>query len=578
MLRTLQLGNFKAFGATQRLPIRPLTLIFGPNSAGKSSLIHGMLLGQHVAATGDLDAFHTEIGGESVDLGGFRQYIHRRDVTQHLEWGAELDLEKLTGRVAELLAPARLVRMMLTAGVELDDEGYPLEDAVPYILTYSIEVDGEPLLRMSRRPDDTLRIDRLHHEHLVLRTIALTNTTTEEVTEDDYVGLGTAIDVLLPSLTVEVGSFLPVGLLRKDMPTDLGDHLKSIVQGTRQETLARAVSVWLPSTLDDVIRGLTTALNTELERVRYLGPLRSYPPRHLAFSEHDDRNWRAGGGYAWDVVRKQPIVRKAVNHWLGAKDRLQTPYELVVRRFVPLAPVQEGIRDWLDTIYCYLVPEPVEETDEEFEARVAQGKYISFMDGLRARAGELVPFKKEWITHTWDEKWDTDRFAEAIADGISELEGPDELVLIDQRTNTLVSHRDIGIGISQVLPVLVTAYANRDSIVAIEQPEIHLHPALQAELGDVFIESALKEHGNTFILETHSEHLILRIMRRMRETAQETLPEGLPAVHPEDVAILYVQPRDGTTVVRVLELSEDGELLDPWPGGFFEEGFRERFS
>ena len=153
-----------------------------------------------------------------------------------------------------------------------------------------------------------------------------------------------------------------------------------------------------------------------------------------------------------------------------------------------------------------------------------------------------------------------------------------DLVLIDKRTNTPVSHRDIGIGIGQVLLVLVSAYASAEKILAIEQPEIHLHPALQAELSDVFIESALGGRRNTFILETPSEHLILRIMRRMRDTDQGTLPDGLPPVHPEDVAILYVQPRDSAAVVRLLELDEAGERLDPWPGGFFEEGFRERFT
>lgn len=125
---------------------------------------------------------------------------------------------------------------------------------------------------------------------------------------------------------------------------------------------------------------------------------------------------------------------------------------------------------------------------------------------------------------------------------------------------------------------MVSAYASAEKILAIEQPEIHLHPALQAELGDVFIESALGGRHNAFILETHSEHLILRIMRRMRDTVHGALPDGLPPVRPEDVAILYVQPGDSAAVVRSLELDEEGQLLDPWPGGFFEEGFRERFA
>jgi predicted ATPase len=125
---------------------------------------------------------------------------------------------------------------------------------------------------------------------------------------------------------------------------------------------------------------------------------------------------------------------------------------------------------------------------------------------------------------------------------------------------------------------LVAAFGSSGKILAMEQPEIHLHPALQAELGDVFITSGLGPKQNTLILETHSEHLILRIMRRMRETANGELPKEFPSVRPEDVSILYVEPRGSTSIVRVLELDAQGDLLDPWPGGFFEEGFRERFS
>jgi predicted ATPase len=152
-----------------------------------------------------------------------------------------------------------------------------------------------------------------------------------------------------------------------------------------------------------------------------------------------------------------------------------------------------------------------------------------------------------------------------------------ELVLTDRRTNTVVSHRDVGIGVSQVLPVLVAAYGASKKTLAMEQPEIHLHPALQAELADVFIASALGEQKNVFILETHSEHLILRVLRRIRETAENELPQGMLPVRPENVAVLYITPtKEGSTVTEI-PVRADGEFASQWPQGFFEERAKELF-
>lgn len=111
-----RVANFKAFAAGQRVPLRPITLVYGANSAGKSSVLHALALSHHAIETGDLDTQRTQIGGESIDLGGFRQYVHRHRREQQVQIGFELDLGRLSGRVAALLRSAGKVVIELSIG------------------------------------------------------------------------------------------------------------------------------------------------------------------------------------------------------------------------------------------------------------------------------------------------------------------------------------------------------------------------------------------------------------------------------------------------------------------------------
>jgi hypothetical protein len=153
-----------------------------------------------------------------------------------------------------------------------------------------------------------------------------------------------------------------------------------------------------------------------------------------------------------------------------------------------------------------------------------------------------------------------------------------ELVFIDKRTDTEVTPRDMGLGISQVLPILISTLTFENHKIFIEQPELHLHPAVQCEIADEFIKSK-NTQNNEFIIESHSEHLLLRMMKRMRQTAEGTITKDDElALTPEDVCLLYVDHNGEMTYLNELELDEDGSLLDPWPHGFFEEGYNERFG
>jgi hypothetical protein len=523
MITELHLGNFKAFAAPVRVPIRPLTLIFGPNSAGKSSVIHGLALGHEgVRVKGRLDIARTKLGGDAIDLGGFRQFVHRRALDQRVTWGIEIR-NALGGLMDIGVRELKSFFMLASFGLPLDDEARPLLRAKPKLASYQLTIDNESRFRMSRRSDGQLHVDEVTPGFIsILRRIIGKS---GAQFKDDRTWSEAETQETIMSVVAEPGGLFPRML---GGALDVDDFSHALYQ---------------------VFQTVEYHVDTELGRLSYLGPLRSYPPRHMAFSEQDNTNWTAGGGRAWDRMRKSKKLRDAVNLWLGSKERLQTPYKISLRRFIAPITAQSAIGAGIDEILF--------DINEERERHDGSGPDDALID-----------------------RWDRDAFVKLVTQKLlhdHNVEGDDDLVLVDMRTKTTVSHRDVGIGISQVLPVLVEAYGNKNRLVAIEQPEIHLHPRLQAELGDVFIESALGERKNTFLLETHSEHLLLRVMRRMRETAEGKVAEGQRAVRPEDVMVLYVEPDGTRSIVRQMPLNERGELVKAWPGGFFEEGLREVF-
>lgn len=132
---------------------------------------------------------------------------------------------------------------------------------------------------------------------------------------------------------------------------------------------------------------------------------------------------------------------------------------------------------------------------------------------------------------------------------------------------------DVGFGHSQVLPFLVGGYAlGPNSAYFAEQPELHLHPKAQAELGDYLLE--LYEQRTQVLIETHSEHLILRL--------QQHIASG--SIDCGDVRIFYVcnesSSADGASAadkdeITVLDLDKKGQFKTPWPRGFFPEKLEE---
>ncbi|PZO36982.1 MAG: hypothetical protein DCF19_20065 [Pseudanabaena frigida] len=144
---------------------------------------------------------------------------------------------------------------------------------------------------------------------------------------------------------------------------------------------------------------------------------------------------------------------------------------------------------------------------------------------------------------------------------ITQNRGDYEILVQRSPNSAEVLITDVGFGVSQVLPILVLCYyAPKGATLIFEQPEIHLHPSVQAGLADIFIE-VIKTRNMQIIIESHSEHLLRRLQRRMAEEK-----DGFTN---EDAALYFCKMNDrGDSELVSLEIDTYGNICN-YPEGFF---------
>lgn len=149
---------------------------------------------------------------------------------------------------------------------------------------------------------------------------------------------------------------------------------------------------------------------------------------------------------------------------------------------------------------------------------------------------------------------------------VSQLQDIIHKLVVNQNSLNL-DITDVGFGISQVLPVIIQGFlSHKDSLTLIEQPEIHLHPKMQADLADLFIDIVItKNHKNEqkaskyLLIETHSEYLLKRLRRRISEGT----------ISPENVAIYLINPQKNEEGGVITELKIEGKGKFEWPMDFY---------
>ena len=147
-----------------------------------------------------------------------------------------------------------------------------------------------------------------------------------------------------------------------------------------------------------------------------------------------------------------------------------------------------------------------------------------------------------------------------------------EAVIEKADGETTVNLADVGFGVSQVLPVIVCLLsAPAGSLVILEHPDIHLHPRAQGELADLLIDVS-RASDIQVLVESHSEHLLARIQRRIAESAR-----GDGSLGPEDVRLYFCKQEEGRSELEPLKMQPSGVITN-WPRDFFGDMLAERMA
>lgn len=589
-ITTITIKNFKGIDEQGvRVDFAPITMLFGPNNAGKSTIIQALHLAREVLCHNNPDPDLVEEGGEAINLGGFKEFVHKHDLDRDVSVSLGIDLEggDLPFQWDEIsLDDLRAMFGHIFSTEDIFDEGVDLkkiteilkrgEAAFPwhiahsclnrieeisvqfslswgtsrqraFVSNYTVFLDETEIVAISSQETGPQLFTGLNFSKM-LSTDELESCEKQLLTcfgSEDHEPIFEGFD--LPKIMDLLHEIINFATTFNTIVPDSSDVLGFGYDSTEIHTInpsirGCALPAWeQPLDVSNITSSkLATAFLSSLligpglvvrdffERCfQYIGPLRQVPTRNYMPTKTLISGRWSNGLAAWDVLSSADTEQlKSVNKWLAGEGSLKIGYSVQCKKYLPLQKEQSFFNTLLTAV--------LEDAD----------------DGAAAVLRELLN---------------------------QPLEA--RVVFNHEKSGVDVTPHDMGVGVSQVIPIVVAAtFPKRGSIIAIEQPELHIHPAWQTVLGDLFLEAVSCDSPPMFLLETHSEHLILRLLRRIRETNDHELPDSFPTVTPDSISVIYVQAKEngGTEVIR-LPITPDGDFARKWPNGFFAERAEELF-
>lgn len=438
MLKKLRIQNFKGWKDTGTIQMAPLTLFFGVNSSGKSSLGQFLMMLKQTVESSDRKVVLYPGGKNSaVQLGSYQEMVFHRNpeskILFNYEWDYQ-DVLKIKDPITDKFYSGNILSFEAEVGIGDKDQHSPVLDHFKYELIENSNVSFS--LGMERKPETKSEYKVEAKNYLLKREQGR---------------------VWYPGAPVRFYGF-PDEVVAYHQNADFVQEIN-----LRHEKLFRSLC--------------------------YLGPLRTKAERLYSWTGIEPESV----GYAGENTVAAILAARSRKISLGYK-RTAKPFEAIIA----LKLKEMGLIEELKV-------DPISKQRQEYEVKV------------RAKGA------RDWVDLP-----------------------------------------DVGFGISQVLPVLVQCfYAPPGSIILMEQPEIHLHPSAQSALADVMIDVInSRENGAErniqLVIETHSEHFLRRLQRRIAENA----------VTQDRVSAYFANITKTPAILEPLQIDIFGNVQN-WPDNFF---------
>ena len=501
-VEAFRLQNFMPFEDTGWIELKPICLLFGRNSSGKSAIIKSLRFLRQSLSNQSPDTPFTYYAEHGVDVGDYKTMVHHQQVARDMAFSFRCTIEHTLEEMRRKVNAQR-------AKNELDP--IPAKDFTPWVelkLTYGwSDSDTQAQLKEFKiaGPWGLGAGDQETCTLFGAQQLPSSATFSEDewwFWSDLLLGHEVENDTAWDGVSVApIHGFLPTFVIP---PLQINPDSSSLNDLQLADALLRELC-------DDINRFLST--------IEYLGPIRPQPERVYAFDPITRLRWERLGWGAFLRFLQGDIDREKINQ----------------------------VDSWLQ--------------------KLDLGDHI--LPDKENYAGNLAVVAQ---------------------------------VKIKDSESSFINLIDTGYGASQVLPIIVECIlAERDVLVIIEQPELHLHPRAQAQLADLFIEVAtrvtrlMEERKNQglslptkneqesvrvrFLIETHSEHILLRLRRRVAESSRGKFkPSEAEHIQDDALRVYFIDPdqKPQQSVVEPIAIDARGTMKTPRNfRGFFADDLKE---